>query len=246
MSIHRPSLAYTWPLLVILSLVISYITAPRFFVTYIFQAQEREFQLVEIMTFLAAAIAGMVLLVAAWKFWHWTNYWSAGLVGIIAIACLFFAGEEISWGQSYLQWSTPTWWKTHFSGETNLHNSRLPIHLLAGLFIFGIFFLLPALWTWRARLPLPKELEPAIPEGPVIWAIGIAIVFRECKGLYRQFSPLWYREVDIPWVESHDKFYQQFLWGVNEYRELLVALALLLYASYRLAAAQSLEKTQTS
>ena len=235
----RKILAYAWPLLVILALVFTYLTAPKFYVLYIFQIQEREFQLVEILTFLGASMAGVLLLRSTWKLWKGTNYWAASLVGIMAMAALFFAGEEISWGQSYLQWTTPTWWQENFSGETNLHNSRFPVHQLAALFILSFFFLLPLSWKFRNVLPLPLALEPAIPEGPVIFAIGIAIVFREFKGIYREFSPLWYRAVDIPWVEVHDQFYQEFLWGMNEYREMLMAFSLLMYAGYRVAATKA-------
>lgn len=100
--------------------------------------------------------------------------------------------------------------------------------------MFSIFFLLPLSWNFRHILHLPSDLAPAIPEGPVISALAIALVIREVKGIYRAFSPLWYQEVYIPWVEVHDKFYQEFLWGMNEYREMLVALALFMYASYRI------------
>jgi hypothetical protein len=231
-------LAYAWPFLVILLLVFTYVTAPHFYVSYIFQIEERELQLVEILTFLAAGMAGGLLLFSTWKFWKAENYWAAGLVGLVALAALFFAGEEISWGQNYLQWTTPTWWGEHFSGETNLHNSSLPVHQLSALFILSIFFLFPFSWKFRTYLHLPLTLEPVIPEGPVISAIGIAFLFRELKGIYREFAPLWYREVDIPWIEPHDQFYQEFLWGMNEYREMMVALALLMYAGYRLAAAK--------
>ncbi len=216
------------------ALVITYVMWPKFFVSYIFQIQEREFQLVEILTFLAASTAGGLLLISFWNLYRKSNYWAAGLVGIIAMAALFFAGEEISWGQSYFQWHTPSWWTKNFSSETNLHNSRLPVHQLAGLFMFSIFFLLPLSWNFRHILHLPSDLAPAIPEGPVISALAIALVIREVKGIYRAFSPLWYQEVYIPWVEVHDKFYQEFLWGMNEYREMLVALALFMYASYRI------------
>ena len=229
-------LAYVWPLLVILTLVFTYVTAQHFYVSYIFQIQERELQVVEILTFLAASMAGGLLLISTWKFLKGPNYWAACLVGLVAMAALFFAGEEISWGQSYLQWTTPAWWQENFSGETNLLNSRLPVHQLSALFILSIFFLLPLSWKFRKFLNLPLALKPAIPEGPIISAIGIAFIFRELKGIYRGFSPLWYKEVEIPWVEPHDQFYQEFLWGMNEYREILVALALLMYAGYRVAA----------
>lgn len=234
------TLAYAWPFLVILALIFTYINAPHFFVSYIFQIQNREFQVVEILTFIAAGMAGIILLMSTWKFWKRDNYWAAGLVGLVALAALFFAGEEISWGQSYLQWDTPTWWQEKFSGETNLHNSQFPVHQLAALFIFSIFFLLPFCWQFRNYIYLPLALEPAIPECPVISALGISIIFRELKGIYREFSPLWYRQVDIPWVEFHDQFYQEFLWGMNEYREMLVALTLLMYAGYRMAAAKKI------
>jgi hypothetical protein len=117
-----------------------YVTAPHFYVSYIFQIQERELQLVEILTFLAASIASGLLLVSTLKFLKGPNYWAAGLVGLVAMAALFFAGEEISWGQSYFQWTTPTWWQENFSGETNIHNSRLPVHQLSALFILSVFF----------------------------------------------------------------------------------------------------------
>ena len=136
----RKILAYAWPLIVILTLVFMYVTAPHFYVSYIFQIQERELQLVEILTFLAASMASGLLLVSTLKFLKEPNYWAAGLIGLVAMAALFFAGEEISWGQSYLQWTTPTWWKENFSGETNIHNSRFPVHQLSALFIFSVFF----------------------------------------------------------------------------------------------------------
>ncbi len=234
-----PILAYTWPLLVILILLGTYLWNRIFFVTYIFQINQREFQLVEILTFLSAILAGYLLCCAAWRLWKKHNYWATSLVGVVGLATIFFAGEEISWGQSYLQWSTPSWWNAHFSAETNIHNSQLPIHQLAALFIFAVFFLLPFAWKFRNYFNLPLGLQPAIAEGPVISALAIAVLFRELKGTYRAFAPLWYREIDIPWVEVHDTFYQEFLWGMNEYREMLVALALLLYATYRLRAAKN-------
>ncbi len=136
----RKILAYAWPILVILTLVFTYAAAPHFFVSYVFQIEQRELQLVEILTFLAASMAGGLLLISTWEFLKEPNYLAAGLVGLVAMAALFFAGEEISWGQSYLQWTTPTWWQENFSGETNLHNSRLPVHQLSALFILCIFF----------------------------------------------------------------------------------------------------------
>jgi hypothetical protein len=45
------------------------------------------------------------------------------VVVLAALSCLFIAGEEISWGQTFLRWQTPTSWASkNLQGETNLHN----------------------------------------------------------------------------------------------------------------------------
>jgi len=41
----------------------------------------------------------------------------------ITLACIYFAGEEISWGQQLVGWGTPEWIKEiNDQHETNLHN----------------------------------------------------------------------------------------------------------------------------
>ena len=42
---------------------------------------------------------------------------------LITIVCIYFAGEEISWGQQLVGWETPEWIKkVNSQNETNLHN----------------------------------------------------------------------------------------------------------------------------
>lgn len=49
----------------------------------------------------------------------WFMGWLAGWV----LACIYFAGEEASWGQHYLRWDTPESLKAlNDQSETNLHN----------------------------------------------------------------------------------------------------------------------------
>ena len=44
-------------------------------------------------------------------------------VGLHVLACIYFAGEELSWGQHLLGWSTPEGIAAlNDQGETNLHN----------------------------------------------------------------------------------------------------------------------------
>ncbi len=50
--------------------------------------------------------------------------WIFAWVGIVAVGCLYIAGEEASWGQHYLGWETPdNWANINDQNETNLHNT---------------------------------------------------------------------------------------------------------------------------
>ncbi len=69
-------------------------------------------------------------------------------VALGTLGCLYFGGEEASWGQWYLRWSTPEAWQAlNDQQETNLHNlaglgflmDQLPRALLTlGALIGGI------------------------------------------------------------------------------------------------------------
>ena len=48
------------------------------------------------------------------------KYWMLLLV----VGCIYYAGEEISWGQHWFGWGTPeAWMGVNDQGETNLHNT---------------------------------------------------------------------------------------------------------------------------
>ena len=91
-------------------------------------------------------------------------------LGLAALGCLYVAGEEASWGQNYLQWSTPEYWQTvNDQGETNLHNTsswldQKPRGLLEiGVVIGGILIPLAALrWPQIRRSRLAIILPPMI------------------------------------------------------------------------------------
>ena len=72
---------------------------------------------------------------------RWLYTW----IMLTTIACIYFAGEEISWGQSFFHWQTPaTIEHLNKQHETNLHNmsgwfNQKPRILLAlGVLIGGI------------------------------------------------------------------------------------------------------------
>lgn len=43
---------------------------------------------------------------------------------LLVLGCIYYAGEEISWGQHWFGWATPEGWlDVNDQGETNLHNT---------------------------------------------------------------------------------------------------------------------------
>ncbi|MGH6866078.1 MAG: hypothetical protein ACREDO_07920 [Methyloceanibacter sp.] len=88
---------------------------------------------------------------------------------LVALACLYIAGEEMSWGQHFFQWNTPEYWAAvNRQQETNLHNTyyvfeKLPRNLLElGVVIGGLLVPLaaafyPSLRANRFSLFLPPS-----------------------------------------------------------------------------------------
>jgi len=80
----------------------------------------------------------------------WLHLW----ILLTTIACIYYAGEEISWGQSLFHWQTPeAISRINDQNETNLHNTsswfdqKPRLLLAAGVLIGGIF--LPLWRKWR-------------------------------------------------------------------------------------------------
>ncbi len=93
--------------------------------------------------------------------------WIAAWIGIAALCSLYVAGEEISWGQHFLDWATPEFWQgMNDQGETNLHNTSswldqkprllLEIGVLTGGIIIPFLRHFKPLW-------LPKRFEAIYP-----------------------------------------------------------------------------------
>ena len=94
---------------------------------------------------------------------------------ILVIGCIYFAGEEISWGQHWFGWGTPeAWMGINDQGETNLHNTsalldQVPRMLLTlaaviGGIIMPIYFLVRKIiftdreffaWLWPTYVNIP-------------------------------------------------------------------------------------------
>ncbi len=93
---------------------------------------------------------------------------------LLALACFYVVGEEISWGQRLFNIATPEFFQQHnLQNETNLHNfftgpikstSKMLLEYLlaAGMIGYGLIYPLllemrrqPALWLYRRGIPFP-------------------------------------------------------------------------------------------
>jgi len=206
----------------------------------VLEGNRREYQFVELCTFICSATAALLLFICALRLWRSPNLDRTDLagrrgafliVGLITLATTFFAGEEISWGQTYFGWATP---EALNSEETNLHNiDDFPINIksLGSLFLIIMFIALPL--AWRAgKLNLPRTWEPAIAERPIIFSMVVAFFWKFFKDVYRR----------VPGAKE-TVFYDQFVEQLNEQKEMLVAVTLLMYALYRLSATRRRPKT---
>ena len=81
------------------------------------------------------------------------NIWNIWLL-MIALGTVYFAGEELSWGQHLLGWQTPAEWSAlNDQKETNLHNThaifdQVP-RLLLTLAMLGGGVIIPIVLRWK-------------------------------------------------------------------------------------------------
>ncbi|MEX1015986.1 MAG: hypothetical protein WDZ31_04500 [Phycisphaeraceae bacterium] len=228
--------AYALPVVLLAVMVLIYIVSPSFYLTYVLEKEHRETQAVEILTFLCGLTASGLLAWSAWRLWRLE--WHAGkvaglpggpmLVAVVALAAIFFTGEEISWGQTYLQWQTPeAYEELADNGETNLHNAKTPIRVqsLGSLFLVVVFMGLPLAWRFRDRLKLPADWRSGVAEGPVVFTFVCGFLWSRSKELYLRLN--------APEDAAQSELYVQFISQMKEQKELLFAVGLLLYGLYR-------------
>ncbi|GLQ07913.1 hypothetical protein [Sneathiella chinensis] len=119
-SHELPAWLWLWlvPVLLIVQLIVRAIS-PEFANTHF----SGELGIVENITvvILIPAIFLSLYLVANRRYLpaRWMPFW----YGMLGLACLYFAGEEASWGQHWFGWETPEGFKAlNDQGETNFHN----------------------------------------------------------------------------------------------------------------------------
>ena len=139
---------------------------------------------------------------------------------LLVLGCIYYAGEEISWGQHWFGWGTPeAWMDVNDQGETNLHNTsalldQVPRMLLTIAAVVGGIFI--PLFISLRNVPLSRN-------GFYYW--------------------LWPTYVNIPTcilavaVSLHEKIYKLFDTAVphlldiraGEAKECLLAMFLFMY-----------------
>jgi len=133
----------------------------------------------EFIEFLFIGFACLVALNILTKLKYPEQKWLAVWVGIAAICSFYVAGEEISWGQHLLQWSTPEYW-AHINdqGETNLHNTsswldqKPRLVLLIGVVTGGL--IIPFLNRYKPEV-LPQKFAIIYPSALLSVTAAFAI-----------------------------------------------------------------------
>ncbi|NIA70876.1 hypothetical protein HBA54_19945 [Pelagibius litoralis] len=132
------------------------------------------------------------------------------------LGCIYIAGEEASWGQHYVGWSTPEFWQAvNDQGETNFHNisswlDQKPRTLLEfGVIIGGIIIPLLAL-----RRPQIREGRFAVFLPPLV-CLPVAVI--------AEFAKVWER------LQGHGLWDIAIFYRASEIQELYFAFFILFY-----------------
>lgn len=98
------------------------------------------------------------------------------------LGCFYVGGEEISWGQHFLSWTTPEYWAAiNDQKETNLHNTSSWLdqkpRLLLELGVITGGLLLP-LYRRFGKRDLPGWLKMIAPQNQLMFVAGIFLFIK--------------------------------------------------------------------
>jgi hypothetical protein len=137
-----PRWLWLWfPLLMVVALVVSKVLGED---TYeaLMRTENSLVELGTVVVLVVAVVAGVRLFLRRREL---PERWLAGWVLLLTLGCIYFAGEEASWGQHFFHWGTPeALASVNAQRETNIHNiagvfDQLPRTLLTlGAIIGGI------------------------------------------------------------------------------------------------------------
>ncbi len=115
----------------------------------------------ETFTALAFFIAGIMVGIAALKIRRSHRGVSLAYF-VIMLGMIFFALEEVSWGQWIFNWETPSAFPDNFQNETNLHNFLNPIQtpVESMMAVVTLLLVIVAGWSKVEKSVLPALLLP--------------------------------------------------------------------------------------
>jgi hypothetical protein len=206
------------PLMLLILIVLAYVDPELF---QLMMAKDDEGGIVEhvtVLVLLPGIVAGLAVF-----FYHRNNLsypWLGWWILMWSLACIFFAGEEISWGQWFFQWKSPEVFKQlNSQQETNLHNMTP--------WLFQKPQALVEIWIVLGGLVLPlwrrcKKKIWILPDNAWnywLWPTYVCMPAAAFVLLLRFFKPF-FRAVPMPHLERL---------GSGELREYYIALFLGLY-----------------
>jgi len=206
------------PLMLLILILCAYID-PEFF--QLMMAKDDEGGIVEhatVLVLLPGIAAGLAAffnhrekLPYPWLGW-WILFW--------ALACIFFAGEEISWGQWFFKWESPEVFRQlNSQEETNLHNITPWLfqkpQALVEIWIFIGGLMLPLWRRYKAKVWSHPEKSWQF----WLWPTNVCIPAAAFTVVLRFFKPF-FKAVPMPHLERL---------GSGELREYYIALFLCLY-----------------
>jgi len=168
--------------------------------------------------FLFVAIASAIMFL----FSNNTNFKIMGIwMGVFLLGAIYYAGEELSWGQHYFGWGTPEQW-TEFNDqqETNLHNTsaifdQIPRTLLSIAALIG-GVLIPIFRKYKNHIPNKNAyLDWLFPTYVCLPAALLSLLVSWHEKVYE------FLEVGIPAVLDI---------RAGETKECLLALFMMMYA----------------
>ena len=188
----RPPLVWSAGLAILLLLDVFLLVADRPLHQALF---EGELGIVEFPTFLMLIAAAIVAGLAARR-----ELGGARIVfTLLALGCLYWGGEEVSWGQTFFHWATPAGWAAgNYQHEANLHNERgivgtllnvAPRFLLQLVAYLTVILGLP--WAGRLRERFRHSVG-ARWLAPLSWCLAPAVLV-VVSALLNKLKPLGYR-----------------------------------------------------
>ena len=119
--------------------------------------------------------------------WYKSSY--RPFFAVLALACFYVVGEEISWGQRIFNLTTPEFFETHnLQNETNLHNfftgpisttlkQSLEYLIALGLVVYGLLYPLLVAVRWRLALWFSNK---GLPHPPLyLWPFFVLSAYLE-------------------------------------------------------------------